>query len=158
MTRFKPSLWSVLLIFFLFSCQKEFILPASEEEQSAIDYGAQERIADSLTLNFLWLQPSEQYDNLIGARFELRNANDSLIISVLDIINQGDSVFQFYPNIHLALGEYKLVARTPTGMIIDTTPFFFNYEEDLDEIILSKDNVTYYLQFTWSYPSPFRIL
>lgn len=158
MTKYNLTLWSVLLSFFLISCQKELVLPTSKEEASLLEESVEEKIADSLTLNFLWLKPSEQYDNLIGARFELRNSNDSLLISVLDIINQGDSVFKFQPNIDLAVGDYKLIARTPTGMILDTTPFSFQYEKNLDELVLPKDNVTYFLQFTWSYPSPFRIL
>ncbi len=156
MTKQYLAVLSIVSVFLLASCQKDFEMPLKDESSDSPFVTTNEKLADSVIINFLWVKTANQYSNLIGARFELRDEQDSLILSVLDIINENDSVFIFQPNKEIPVGNYKLLTKSPTGVVIDNSVLSFEYDKYLDEIVLEQSNATYYMKFTWTYPNPFK--
>lgn len=156
MTKLYLALLSIASVFLMTSCQKDFEIPLTDESIDSLTTASEEKVADSVIINFLWVKTTNQYSNLIGARFELRDEQDSLILSVLDIMNNNDSVFIFEPHKEIPVGNYKLLTKSPTGMIIDNTTLAFEYDKYLDEIVMEQSNVTYFMKFTWTYPNPFK--
>lgn len=134
----------------MISCQKEsFVLP-EDETQLTEDFAQTNRTPDSLRLNFLWIKPHGEY-NLPGARFQLLNDTGGVVINGLDMMSGSDSVYVFNPYEGLEQKEYTLLVKSPTGAIIDTTHFNFTAPDFDDELVIEKENVTYYMQISWLY-------
>lgn len=132
------------LIMISSSCQKEFVLPENETELDSIAMIVPN--PDSARINFIWVKT---HTAQIGARLELRNDTGAVLMNAIDMIQNNDTIFQFNANEGINLKQYIFTVKTPTGLILDTLHYNFNYQEDLDEIIIERPNLKYYLQISW---------
>jgi hypothetical protein len=128
------------------SCQKEFVMPEKEVEPDSLNLIMPN--PDSARINFIWVKT---FASQIGARLELRNDTGAILMNAIDMIQNNDSIFQFEANKGINLKKYILTVKTPNGSILDTLHYNFTYQEDLDEIIIERPNVKYYLQISWLY-------
>jgi hypothetical protein len=106
-------------------------------------------IPDSLKLNFIWVKPSPDWGTMFGARYEIRNSEDSLLCGGVDVMGPNDSVFQFYPHYELKSEAYKFLVKSPTGQLLSEREISFDQSQFTDEWMLSDTLFTYYFQMTW---------
>jgi hypothetical protein len=141
----KHTLYLFLAIIALLpSCQKEFVMPEEIVEELPPVY-----VPDSMRINFIWVAPNDNAPNLIGARLELRNMEDSLLLNGVDIMGSQDSVFQWYPSIGLNSDSYYFKLKSPTGQPLDSCAIQLSDALGKDEWIIQQPNYTYYIQLTW---------
>ncbi|MFO0359216.1 MAG: hypothetical protein ACK50N_01835 [Flavobacteriales bacterium] len=145
----KAFLYTLLLLASLVvfnSCQKEFILPEKDDAQDTTFVASQK--PDSAVLNFIWIKTNDTY---IGTRLEIKNDTGGVILNALDMLQSTDTVFQFPINCGIHLKKHVFTVKSPTGAILDTMHFQLHYEENLDEIIIERPNLKYYIQLAWLY-------
>ncbi|MEZ4798858.1 MAG: hypothetical protein R2809_03580 [Flavobacteriales bacterium] len=135
------TLFSVVL---LSSCQKEFIEPEKLIEEPTPEY-----IPDSLRVNFIWVAPHNPASPMIGARLEMRDMTDSLLMVGLDVMSSQDTVFQWYEPVGIKKDSYYFKLKSPTGLVLDSCAIDFKDALGYDEWIIHKDNFSYYIQLTW---------
>ncbi len=133
------------LVFFN-SCQKEFILPDKDDAQDSTLVTRQN--PDSAVLNFIWIKTNDTH---FGTRLEIKNDTGGVILNALDMLQSIDTVFQFPINCGIHLKKHVFTVKSPTGAILDTMHFQLHYEENLDEIIIERPNLKYYIQLAWLY-------
>lgn len=107
-------------------------------------------IPDSLKLNFIWVKPSPEWGTMFGARYEIRNSEDSLLCGGVDVMGPNDSVFQFYPHYELKSEPYRFLVKSPTGQLLSEREISFDQSLFTDEWILPDSLFTYYFQMTWN--------
>ncbi|MFN6378083.1 MAG: hypothetical protein ACK4WD_02330 [Flavobacteriales bacterium] len=145
----KAFLYIILLLaslVFFNSCQKEFILPEKDEAQDSTLVTRQN--PDSAVLNFIWIKTNDTY---VGTRLEIKNDTGGVILNALDMLQSTDTVFQFPINCGIHLKKHVFTVKSPTGAVLDTMHFQLNYQEHLDELIISRENLTYFIQLSWLY-------
>lgn len=128
------------------SCQKEFVLPEKEALQHSLQVAMPQ--PDSARINFIWVKT---HSAQIGARLELRDDTGAVLMNAIDMIQNNDTIFQFDTNKGVNLSQYVFTVKTPTGTILDTLHYTFNYQKNLDEIIIERPNLQYYIQISWLY-------
>lgn len=106
-------------------------------------------IPDSLKLNFIWVKPSPAWGTMIGARYEIRNSSDSILVSGVDVMSPTDSVFQYYPHFELKSEPHKIFVKSPTGQILSEREITFDQSLFNDEWMLQDSLFTYYFQISW---------
>lgn len=141
---FMPAVVSMMSIIMLTSCQKEFVRPEPIVEVPKAPY-----IPDSLTINFIWAQPDASWGTMVGARYEIRDSQDSLLVGGVDVMTPNDSLFQWYPSIHLKNDIYHLYIKSPTGQVLSTKTLHLEESGYNDEWFVQDSLFNYFIQITW---------
>lgn len=141
---FMPAVVSMMSIIMLTSCQKEFVRPEPIVEVPKAPY-----IPDSLKINFIWAQPDASWGIMVGARYEIRDINDSLLVGGVDVMTPNDSLFQWYPAINLKNDLYHLYIKSPTGQLLASKTLHLEDSGYNDEWFVGDSLFNYYIQITW---------
>ncbi len=143
----KAYLSTIIFLFsliFFNSCQKEFILP--EKEEGEIIPEVVEVAPDSAVINFIWIKT---HTPQMGARLQIKNDTGAVVLNALDILQNADTVFQFSTNCGMNKNQYLFTIKSPSGAVLDTMNIKFEYEKNLDELIIDRANLKYYIQLSW---------
>jgi len=129
----------------LSSCVKPYMPVGNAKEEEEV-FEMPERKYPYCEIDFLWVKP---HDNIIGAALKMRNSNGDILLSGIDVIEQGDSVWRWFPALVCDTAVYTLDLRQASGNPIETVELNLGQLSSDDEQVFETENATYYMHVTW---------
>lgn len=129
----------------LTSCVKPY-MPVADPKEEEMVFEMPERKYPFCEINFLWVKP---HQNLVGAALKMRNSYGDILLSGIDVMEQGDSVFRWFPALVCDTAIYTIELRQASGNPIETMELNLGALSSDDEQVIVTENATYYMQVTW---------
>lgn len=136
---------TIVMITMLSSCVKPYMPVANPQDEEEV-FEMPERKYPYCEIDFLWVKP---HQNIIGGALKMRNSNGDILLSGIDVIEQGDSVFRWFPAIVCDTAVYTLELRQASGNPIETVELNLGSLSSDDEQVFETENATYYMHVTW---------
>lgn len=134
---------SLLVVFS--SCSEQYWPDRNEMKEEVID-NEEKMTYPFCDVNLVWIKP---HNNAVGGALQFRNNEGTSMALAVDVMEQGDSVFRFFPNVLCDTSNYRLQYRGATGNLIEEVNVSFADENGNDERVIVTEMATYYLQLTW---------
>jgi hypothetical protein len=143
----KPKAY-ILACFFLLSitsCSEQYWPDKENMKQEILD--KEENLKYRFcTVNMIWIKP---HSNAVGAALMFRDDDGTTLATAMDVMEQEDSVFRFFPEVVCDTSNYRIQYRGASGNLIEDLNVSFADENGEDERIITSETATYYLQLTW---------